>query len=295
MRIFALLVFSLSLWAQEPSAFGAGDLDSDNPYGLTASEKAVHKNAQDIKKLQNSMYQMESKLDSVSERVEGIRSVFQGELGKLAESRGQSGVASDRLSDVNSSISSLQSELDSFKAQYEQNIKEQNANIAKINIVLQELSSIIDNINQRYVSKDELAQKPAKKESSQKANSSKFDPKNNYVLFDEALDMLGKGELDKAKERFEFTSEHHYKPAGSAYYLGEIAYKQKKYKDAIYYYKSSASRYNEADYMPNLLLNLSRSLIEVNDKKNADTFLKNLIETYPQSSEAKEAEKILNS
>ncbi len=294
MRIFLLLALSLSIWAQETSVFGAGDLDSPSPYGLTASEQVVHKNAQDIKKLQNSMYQMESKLNSISERVEGIRSVFQGELGKLAENKGQSSETDNRFTDINKSISSLRSDLESFKEQYQQNIKDQNENIAKFGVVLQELSSIIDNINQRYVSKDELAQKTQKRESSQKTVS-KFDPKNNHMLFDEALDMFGKGELDKAKERFEFTKEHHYKPAASNYYLGEIAYKQKKFKDAIYYYKSSANRYNEADYMPNLLLNLSRSLIEVDDKENANTFLQNLIDTYPQSSEAKEAKKILNS
>jgi len=40
-NIFLLLLPLLSIYANEPSAFGAGDLTVDNPYGLTSSEKVL--------------------------------------------------------------------------------------------------------------------------------------------------------------------------------------------------------------------------------------------------------------
>ena len=44
-------ITSLNLVAAEPSAFGAGNLDSTSPYGLTSSEKAVLENKKSLKKV----------------------------------------------------------------------------------------------------------------------------------------------------------------------------------------------------------------------------------------------------
>jgi len=49
----SISVLSLFGSMQEPSAFGAGDLDAPNPYGLSSSEKHILKNQKDIKSLQN--------------------------------------------------------------------------------------------------------------------------------------------------------------------------------------------------------------------------------------------------
>lgn len=100
--------------------------------------------------------------------------------------------------------------------------------------------------------------------------------------------------MEQAKTGFEESVKNNYKPAASSFYLGQIAYRQKKYDEAVRYYKQSAGLYDRADYMPELLLNLARSLDKAGDKKNSTIFLKSLMESYPDSKEAGEARKILN-
>ena len=85
-----------------------------------------------------------------------------------------------------------------------------------------------------------------------------------------------------------------HKPAKGNYLLGEIAFEQKRYEDAIYYYKTSATRYDKADYMPRLMLNSAKSFEAINEKDNAKKFLETLVKLYPKSQEAKEAKTLLN-
>lgn len=286
--IYIVLFFLVSLFASEPSAFSAGDLASDTPYGLTPIEKGIYSNKQDIKDIKSKLFGLESEVKELQVSIEGIRSVFEGEMGKLSKSRVQDGANTTQAAKIDERLLSI-----------ENAIKEQNSNINKINTVLKELSSVVDSINSRYVSKDEL--EDLKKDISDRvktATSSKatdsFNAKDNFKLFNEGESMLKKGNLSGAKKRFEFTLKNSYKPAASNYYLGEIAYKSKDYKNAIVYYKNSAQIYDKADYMPSLLLHLGVSLKKVGDKKNSELFLKNLLEVYPDSKEAVEAKKIYN-
>jgi len=287
MRFFSfLLLFLAFLNASEPSAFSAGDISSESAYGLTPIEQEVYNNKQEIKDVKNRLFQVESSLKDLQVSIEGLRSVFEGTMGKVANAN------SALAQDENRS-------LEQFKS-VESALNQQNANIRKINTVLKELSSVVDNINGRYVSKDELdtvkknsssVKTAEKKVDSQKSDG--FDPKDSFKLFDEAEAKMKKNELQEAKKRFEFTAKNNYKPAMSNFYLGEIAFKTKDYKNAVAYYKSSAEIYDKADYMPTLLLNLGTSLDKLGDKKNARIFLQSLVDSFPDSSEAKEAEQIL--
>ena len=99
----------------------------------------------------------------------------------------------------------------------------------------------------------------------------------------------------KADEYLQFAVKGSYKPARGNYLLGEIAFEEKRYEDAIYYYKTSATRYDKADYMPRLMLNSAKSFNAIKEKENAKRFLDTLISLYPKSSEAKEAKNLLKS
>lgn len=122
-----------------------------------------------------------------------------------------------------------------------------------------------------------------------------LESKESLELFNEAEDMFQNKQLDEAKARLEITTQRNYKPARGNFLLGEIAFLQKSYRDAIYYYKTSATRYDKADYMPRLLLNSAKSFNAVNERDNAKKFLNSLINLYPKSKEAKEAKKLLKS
>ena len=49
-KVLFLLVLSVGfLNSKEVSVFGAGDIDSSSPYGLTNAEKVIYKNTKKIK------------------------------------------------------------------------------------------------------------------------------------------------------------------------------------------------------------------------------------------------------
>jgi len=64
----SLVLLPLSLIAGEPSAFGAGNLDSDNPYGLTEAEKKILQN-------KKTLQQNDRKLRSQNSEIESLREV----------------------------------------------------------------------------------------------------------------------------------------------------------------------------------------------------------------------------
>ncbi|WP_299546566.1 tetratricopeptide repeat protein [uncultured Helicobacter sp.] len=97
----------------------------------------------------------------------------------------------------------------------------------------------------------------------------------------------------KADAYLQFALKGNYKPARGNYLLGEVAFEQKRYEDAIYYYKTSATRYDKADYMPRLMLHSAKSFIALKEEENAKRFLETLIALYPKTSEAREAKKLI--
>jgi TolA-binding protein len=148
---------------------------------------------------------------------------------------------------------------------------------------------MIDQINENYVSKEEL-QRILKSKGSYKAPSSvkknsvsteeSLSAKSNGKLYSEGVRLFNKKRYNEAKKRFTITDTKGYKPAASNYYLGEIAYYTKKYDDAIFYFKKSAGLYDQASYIDTLLLHTAISLDKTGDKAQARAFYENIIENY---------------
>ncbi|NWF67125.1 MAG: tetratricopeptide repeat protein, partial [Campylobacterales bacterium] len=88
---------------------------------------------------------------------------------------------------------------------------------------------------------------------------------------------------------------NNYKPATANYYLGEIAYYQKKYDLAITHFKKSASLHDKASYMPTLLLHTAISFEKTKNNNSAKQFYDVIISNYPDSDAAKIARKNLQS
>ena len=68
---------------------------------------------------------------------------------------------------------------------------------------------------------------------------------------------------------------------------------QKRYKDAIYYYKKSVYKDDNSVFMPRLLLHTGISFKNIGDKSGAKKFFESLLGAYPNSNEAKEAKSYL--
>ena len=113
-------------------------------------------------------------------------------------------------------------------------------------------------------------------------------------LYTQGVRLFLKHKYSEAKERFLITQEKNYKRASSNYYLGEIAYSTKEYKDAISYFKKSIEIYDSANYNDLLLLHSAISLEKSGDKEQAKVFYKMIIESYPQKQTATTARDMLD-
>jgi TolA-binding protein len=162
--------------------------------------------------------------------------------------------------------------------------------------LLKELGLMIDNISANYVSKDDLKEALAGKKLTNKRKSStrettsastSLEGKSTSKIYSEGVRLFVKQRYDEAEKRFVITDKKGYKPAASNYYLGEIAYYTKKYEDAIFFYKKSASLYDQASYIDVLLLHTAISLEKTGDKGQAKTFYKNIVDNYPDKKSAK--------
>ena len=176
--------------------------------------------------------------------------------------------------------------------------------------LLKELGSMIDHINESYVSKAELKKILEKKGSKTSAASHKTQslrvPKGNNTqnasgleiksvskLYGEGVRLFQKKRYDEAKKRFDITDTKGYKPAASNYYLGEIAYYTNHYNDAIFYFKKSAGLYDKAGYIDTLLLHTAVSLEKTGDKAQAKRFYENIVANYSERKTAQIAKRKL--
>ena len=296
LRIFLLSVaIPLSLLGAEPSAFGAGDLSSDNPYGLTPDEQVLLETKKKLRKVDLSTRTHASQLDSLRERIDGLQDIVETlgrrahnnkiELQKLQQFQQQQGESESeyqkRLSEI--------VQADSQKIQ----LLEQN---------LLEVSKLVDEINANYVSKEEFNRlvedvNNFKKLVAQELKEKSAHPKkkvSSATLYNEAKKNFNKKHYTKALEQYKELISRNYKPAYSHFMIGEIYYKRRDYGKAITYYKKSSKLYSKASYMPKLMLHTAYAMKYTGDKQHARAFAQALVDKYPTSKEAKEAKKLLN-
>ena len=204
----------------------------------------------------------------------------------------------------NERIDGLTSLIEGLNAQIAQ-LKEVQSHTAssdnnKTVALLKELGAMIDKINSTYVSKTELKQILGSKMPAAVKVGSPASTKQSFLsqtapaqLYSEGVRLFVKKRYDEAQKRFAVTAKKGYKPAASNYYLGEIAYYTKKYDDALFYYKKSASLYDQASYMDVLILHTAISLEKTGQKEEAKVFFQNVIDSYPDTKAAAIAKKRL--
>ncbi len=290
-------------FSAEPSVYGAGNLDSDNPYGLSPSEKKIVQNTKTLKSIEKQLRILKFKYSDLQEKLDGTRSVTQSISDKIGQIDSKIREVNAKDNNKTDTMQSLRDDLDVLKQQFSDNLLVQNENQNKIKNVLSELSSLIDSINSNYVSKEDfnkllLAQKEFQDRVENQINSIKrqnlkkaLSSKSGAQLLKEAEKYFSKKSYDKAKIRYQKLVKIKYKPARSNFKLGEIAYHQKSYKRAIEYYKKSIALYENASYTPTLLYHTGISLSKLKKNTEASKFFKVLKSNYPNSKEAKSLKK----
>ncbi len=314
MKLYSLIVVLLttSLLSNEVSVFGAGDLESSTPYGLTSAEKVLLKNKKKINKFDRKIDATRSNIDTLSQRIEGLETIIDGDTRKLntnvinvTQNTQNIKLHSLAIQELKQQLTDNSASIEKLYLEFSQYSKAQNKNIKALQKTIKELTTVTNKINTNYVSKkqfDELVtfinksskKTKAKVKSTKKAKAKASYNKPSRVLLSEAKALYKKDYFTKAIPIFKHLVNKKYKPAESNYYLGEIWFYRKKYKDAIHYFKTSMMLYDKATYIPKLLLHSAISFEELDDIENAANFYGTLIDAYPQSEEAKLAQEKLS-
>ncbi len=308
---YGFLIFGcfLTLVYAERSVFGAGDLNSPAPYGLTPAEKVIIKNKQILSKNQKKINKVDSSLKELYERIDGLESVSTGDSQKVHKAILSLNKLKTEFKNFQADIS-LEMEKKDAKIQnlenkialLTSNIEQNNKNITLLQTSLEKATAIINTINESFVTRkdfknllteiDKTNKKTYRTKSKSISNSSsKKYTKSKKLLIQDARKLFKKSYFTKALPILEYLIKTNYRPAECNYYVGEIKYYRKKYSDALYFYKTSMMLYDRAKYLPRLLLHSAIAFEKTKDYAQAKNFYSTLIEVYPDSSEAKKASK----
>jgi len=284
--IFPLLL-TITASATEPSVFGAGDLNSPNPYGLTHEEKLILENKKELQTVIQKNNMQNAKVETVTERLDGMQGILEG----LGQRSNEQSILLQKIQEKLTPESNSSVSLDDLSKQVNANTE----NIAQFKALLEELSHAVDEINMNYVSKEQFAvlikqlkvnvpERPA-------VSSAKM---SNADIEKEANKLFSQKKYDDAQSYFEQMVQKKYKVPDAYFMIGETQFERKKYKEAVLSYKESASRNEKALYMPTLLLHSGISMEKTGDTATAKAFYQATISKYGGSGASKEAQEHLS-
>lgn len=207
-----------------------------NSSSFASPQKVISQNKKIIVDLQRQIAQQD-------EQIEGLRSIVEG---------------------LSATVGDLK-----YSTQSKNNNNDNNA-------LLHDLGTMIDKINETYVTKKAL------KEALGGKALSRAVPENMSTtdVYTEGVRLFVKKRFSEAKKRFSTTDSKGFKTAASNYYLGEIAYYTKQYEDAIFHFKKSAGINDKASYIDTLLLHTAIALENRGETAQAKAFYENIIVNY---------------
>ena len=291
MKKFLILIPFLLFADIDPFAAGI-----KSGYGLTPDEKAILQNKKSIQNLRNEFIKLSSKLKKLQSQTSL----------KFVEYDQQISILNEKLSAFNSIIddlSALKADLIKNKKKYKnfnQRLTDIENNISKlsnelnslknrVSILEDSLSQVVDIQNKNFNALKSSIQDILKQ--LKNFSGKKLSPKEAFY---KARRYFFDGKLEKARELFLYSLNNGYLKATSSYYLGEIAYKKKRYKEALAFYKKSISIYpKKASFTARLLYHTAISFKKLHNKNAAILTLKKLISDFPNSKYANLAKKEL--
>ncbi|EGK8022238.1 hypothetical protein IO403_000373 [Campylobacter lari] len=321
LKLLSVALLGATFLHAEISAFDAGKVDTKTPYGLTQNEKLQYENQERLRALNEYYTNLTSKINTAVENIEGLQSVTEGLNAQYSKANTKLLSLEETYQNFDANITQ---EIQNLRAYVEENRQIQEKNHQEIQKVLSEITTLINKINDDYISKEDMNKTITffQSEIARVQNQTKVTPvvpivsddnKTEEIIQDEnetqeevievkddswkklqsseilkkAIDETNKNQFEDAKEKFEHLISIHYKPARSTFWLGEIRYKQQDYAGALGFYKKSSAISTKGDYVPKLLYHTAISLDKVGDPKSANKFYKALKTAYPDSPEAK--------
>lgn len=288
MRSLVILPFliTLSVSASEPSVFGAGDLNSPNPYGLTHEEKLILENKKELQTVIQKNNAQSAKVETVTERLDGMQGILEG----LGQRSNEQTLLLQKLQEKLALDSNNSSNMEELNKHVAANTE----NVAQFKTLLEELSLVVDEINSNYVTKEQFAAliKQLKVNVPDTAVSSV--KMSNSALEKEANKLFSQKKYADAQKYFEQLVQKKHKVNEALFMIGETHFERKNYKEAVSNYKESASRSEKSLFMPTLLLHSGISMEKTGDSTTAKAFYQATISKYSGSGAAKEAQERLS-
>ncbi len=282
--IYSLLLIA-SVFASEPSVFGAGDLSVSNPYGLTHEEKLILESNKKIETIAHKNSLQTAKVESVTERLDGLQAIVEG----LSQASNEQKIALVKLSD-----STQEGNKSKTIDELTRLSKANSDNIMQLKMLLEELSRSVDTINASYVTKEEFSVLVKQLKVSMPVEAS-ITPKkmDNITIEKEAKKLFDNQKYSEAQAYYEIMVQKKYKQSEATFWIGECYFEQNKYKEAVGYYKQSASLNEKSSVMPTLLLHTGISMEKTGDKEKAKSFYNATISRYGSTGSAVEAKEKL--
>ena len=128
------------------------------------------------------------------------------------------------------------------------------------------------------------------------ANSAPVDSAGEQQAYQKAFDLLRELRYEQAVTAFnDFLAKY---PKGryahiAQYWIGEADYAQRKFKQAIVDYQKLIDNYPTSPKLAEAMLKIGYSQYELKNKKAAETILNQLIKSYPGTTEAGQAQNLL--
>ncbi|PAF50313.1 hypothetical protein BKH43_05080 [Helicobacter sp. 13S00401-1] len=308
MAIFTGLFFASHLYALEPSAF---EIQS----GATKQEMKELQSSSE--KTQFVIGDFQSRIQNLEQGVDGLKSLYEGfsvtsrqDSLALKEQSAKIATMENTMNSYYKAQSAQSTTINSLKTQIDENsqrIKDLDKKIDTLSEVLlkanndilaqlQALSTQAKALQSNAISLQNQINAPIKKVTEDKTETTQsslgdevLSSMSNADVLRQAKSFFRKKNLDSATKLFERLIEKNYHVAEANFYLGEIAYAQKSYTNALSYFKSSVTLDDKASYMPILLWHTAWSYRYLKDNANYGKFLNTLVLMYPNSEQGKKA------
>ena len=279
---------------------------------LTASLPA-HAASKEIIELQTQVQQLLDMVQRLQSTVDSRFGLVQHLVEQSTDSVNQMGATVTAMQQkLNAQSDSTGGKLDSVSGQVQSlndSLDELKSRIAKLDKQMQDIQSQLQNVQAQPGANPAMQQQPGQPAPSDGGNGSGGAPLAGAPAQPQAqappLQETYQGGLrdynaahyDLAAS--EFGDVLHYYPndnlAGNAqFYLGEIAYKQQKYKDAVKAYNAVLEDFSGSPKAAAAQLRKGLALLQLGQKDSGIHELRSLIQRYPQTPEALQARSKLN-
>ena len=279
-----------------------------SPPAHAASKEMIELQTQ-VQQLLDMMQRLQSTVDSrfglvqhlVEQSTDSVNQMNATVTAMQQKLNAQTEATGGKLDAVSGQVQSLNDSLDELKSR-----------IGKLDKELQDMQAQLQNVQAQSAAAAAPGGAPQGQQPSQPGQSGQPAPQDGGAApaqpaanqapplqdtYQSALRDYNAAHYDVASS--EFGDVLHYYPnddlAGNAqFYLGEIAYRQQKYKDAVKAYNAVLENFGGSPKAPAAQLRKGLALMQLNQRDAGVHELRSLIQRYPQTPEASQARSKLN-